>query len=238
MVWWILATFFAYFIKGLCGFANTLIFTSILSFGNSNINISPVELLLGFNTNFIMAYRGRDKIEFKLCLPIILLIFLGSIPGILFLKNADTKSLKVLFGIVILLIVGQMYFSGGRYNLFSKNKFVFIFVGILSGVLCGLYGVGALLGAYLSSITEDSNVFKANMSFIFVIENSFRIVLYIVGGIITFDILKNVILLYPVMLVGLYAGIFCSKFFDERLVKKCIMAMLLISGISLIVSNL
>ena len=33
MIYWILATLTAFFIKGLCGFANTLVFTSILSFG-------------------------------------------------------------------------------------------------------------------------------------------------------------------------------------------------------------
>lgn len=37
---WIIATLVAFFIKGLCGFANTLVFTSILGFGASDVNIS------------------------------------------------------------------------------------------------------------------------------------------------------------------------------------------------------
>ena len=45
---WIIATVSAYYIKGLCGFANTHIFTSILSFGESNTAISSVDLLLGY----------------------------------------------------------------------------------------------------------------------------------------------------------------------------------------------
>ena len=36
MYLWIIAAFIAYFIKGLCGFANTLVLTTILSFGASN----------------------------------------------------------------------------------------------------------------------------------------------------------------------------------------------------------
>lgn len=55
MYLWIIAAFTAYFIKGLCGFANTLVFTSILSFGAANANISPVELLIGYPTNFILT---------------------------------------------------------------------------------------------------------------------------------------------------------------------------------------
>ena len=35
MILWIIATLCAFFIKGLCGFANTLVFTSILGFGLS-----------------------------------------------------------------------------------------------------------------------------------------------------------------------------------------------------------
>lgn len=45
---WFIAAAVAYFIKGMCGFANTLVFTSILSFGTANSNISPIDLLLGY----------------------------------------------------------------------------------------------------------------------------------------------------------------------------------------------
>ena len=51
MAWFIVATLAAFFIKGLCGFANTLIFQSILSFSVNNADISPVEFVLGFPGN-------------------------------------------------------------------------------------------------------------------------------------------------------------------------------------------
>ncbi len=57
MITWIIATIAAFFIKGLCGFANTLVFNSILAFGNNNINVSPVEVLLGYPTNSRMSRR-------------------------------------------------------------------------------------------------------------------------------------------------------------------------------------
>ena len=34
----LLLTFVAFFVKGVCGFANTLVFTSILSYGTANAN--------------------------------------------------------------------------------------------------------------------------------------------------------------------------------------------------------
>ena len=45
----------------------------------------------------------------------------------------------------------------------QSNGFT-ILIGVLSGILCGLYGVGALLGAYLSRVTDDSHAFKGNIS--------------------------------------------------------------------------
>ena len=53
---WILAVLAAYFIKGLCGFANTLVLTTILSFGTDNADISPVDLLLCYPMNGIMTW--------------------------------------------------------------------------------------------------------------------------------------------------------------------------------------
>ena len=58
MFLWISAAILAYFIKGLCGFANTLVFTTLLSFGHSNISISPVELLLGVSLQSDPGHPG------------------------------------------------------------------------------------------------------------------------------------------------------------------------------------
>ena len=56
MIWLMIAALCAYFVKGLCGFANTLVFTTILGFTMDNINISPLEVLLGYPTNVILAW--------------------------------------------------------------------------------------------------------------------------------------------------------------------------------------
>ena len=55
-------------------------------------------------------------------------------------------------------------------------------LGILSGFLCGLYGIGALLGAYVSRVTDDSSSFKANICVVFFVENTVRMVFCMVYG--------------------------------------------------------
>lgn len=238
MIWWIIATICAFFVKGLCGFANTLVFTTILSFGNNNINISPVDLLLGYPTNMIMAWRERKSIKWSLCMPLVILVMIGSIPGIFFLKNVDTSFIKILFGFVIIFIGLEMLIREFQSQKSKQSRVILGIIGILSGLLCGLYGIGALLGAYVNRVTDDSHSFKANICVVFLFENTFRIFFYTMYGIITFDILKQTILLIPIMLMGLGFGILSGKVLDEKIVRKMVIIMLVVSGVALVINSL
>lgn len=238
MIWWIIATVCAFFVKGLCGFANTLVFTTILSFGNNNINISPVELLLGYPTNVILAWKERKSIKWSICLPLATMVIIGSIPGVLFLKNVDTRMIKVLFGIVIVVIALEMLLRELRPGKAKQSKIVLTMIGLLSGILCGLYGIGALLGAYVNRVTDDSRAFKANICVVFFVENTFRMILYSIWGIITFDILRQALTLLPFVLIGLVLGMISSKVLNEKIVKRIVIAMLMVSGVALIINSL
>lgn len=238
MIWWIIATICAFFVKGLCGFANTLVFTTILSFGNNNINISPVELLLGYPTNVILAWKERKSIKWSICLPLAAMVIIGSIPGVLFLKNVDTGMIKILFGMVIVVIALEMLLRELRPGKGKQSKVVLTIIGLLSGVLCGLYGIGALLGAYVNRVTDDSRAFKANICVVFFVENTFRIILYSIWGIITLDILRQALILLPFVLIGLVLGMLSSKVLDEKIVKKIVIIMLMVSGVALIINSL
>jgi len=238
MIWWIIATIAAFFIKGLCGFANTLVFTSILSFGNSNVNISPVELILGYPANMILAWKERKSISWNVCVPLALLVVVSSIPGVMFLKNADTRIIKLFFGAVIIFIGLEMLFREYQTKKMKQSKVVLGIIGVVSGLLCGLYGIGALLGAYVSRVTDDSSAFKANICVVFLMENTFRIVLYALWEIITFDVLKQAMFLIPLMITGLILGMFSGKYLDEKIIRKLVIFMLIVSGAVLILHNL
>ena len=155
MFWiWILATLSAFFLKGLCGFANTMVFDSILGFAVNNVNISPIELILGFPTNIILAWQNRKKLDYKVWVPIVILILMGSIPGALLLKEVNAKGLKIFFGII------------------------------------------------------------------------------------TLESLKMTACLFPFMLVGLFSGIYSSRILDDKLVKKIVILLIIISGIVLAIKNI
>ncbi|SFG70817.1 sulfite exporter TauE/SafE family protein [Oribacterium sp. WCC10] len=238
MILWILATVLAFYIKGLCGFANTLVFTAVLGFGEANVNISPVELLLGYPTNLILTWRNRKQLDRKVYIPLSLLVLGGSIPGALLLKNAEVRYLKVFFGLVVILIAVEMLLREYQYGKTKESRLVLSLIGLLSGLLCGLFGIGALLAAYVGRVTTTTDEFKANISAVFIFENTVRMVMYAVLGIFTLNSLKQAIALVPFMVMGLFAGIKSSQILDERIVKKLVIILLAISGIVLVGMNM
>ena len=238
MYLWIIATITAYFIKGLCGFANTLIFTTILSFGTSNANISPIDLLIGYPTNLILTWKNRESLEPKVYLPLAALVLVGSIPGALLLKNVDVRVIKLVFGVVIIALGSEMFLREFSKKKIRSSKPVLAIIGVTAGVLCGLFGVGALLAAYVSRVTEDNSSFKANISAVFIVDNTFRIILYSTLGLLTLNTIKSAMCLIPFVLLGLFAGIKCSSCLNEKMVKKFTSILLVLSGVSLILKNL
>ncbi len=238
MWFWILATLVAFYVKGLCGFANTLVFTSIMGFGVDNVNISPVELVVGFPTNVILTWQNRTKLKRSIYLPLTLMVLAGSLPGAFLLRNVDAHIIKIIFGAVVILIGLEMFLREKSQKKYRENKVVLVIVGILAGLMCGLFGVGALLAAYISRVTDNMEEFKANSAFIFIVDNLFRMVTYSVLGVITWESLRLSFLLMPVMLIGLFAGIRSSKILNEKIVKKLVIVLLVVSGIALIAKNL
>lgn len=237
MIWWSAATLLAFFVKGLCGFANTLIFTTVLSFGHTNASISPVELLLGYPTNLLMAWRERDHIRWKLCLPLAAVVILGMLPGTFLLKTADDQLIKVFFGGIIVLLGLEMLLRP-RSPQMKRSTVVMAVIGLMSGVLCGLYGIGALIGAYMSRMAQDTSDFKANLCIVFLIENTVRIVLYAALGLFPVQIFRQVLLLAPLMLVGLFLGMLAARKLDEAIVRKMVIIALILSGAALIWNQL
>jgi uncharacterized membrane protein YfcA len=104
--------------------------------------------------------------------------------------------------------------------------------------MCGMFGVGVLVAAYVSRVTNTSSEFKANLSMVFIIENTFRIISYLALGVLSFASLQKALCLAPVMLLSLWLGMKCADIMDEKLVKKLVIVFLIISGIAMIVNNI
>lgn len=234
----ILAVICAYIVKGMCGFANTIVFTSILSFQNDNINITPIDLLIGMPSNILLALRERKAVKLKIWFPLAVLVLLGSVPGIFLLKFGNVTFIKILLGIVISGIGIEMLLGEFQPQQKKSSSGLLLLIGLASGFISGLFGIGALLAAYVGKKTDTPEAFRGNLCMVLLTDNLFRLVMYSITGIITLKVVRNAVMLFPFMLIGLALGIRLSKVVDEKTVKVIIILMLIVSGLSLIVANM
>lgn len=239
MIWLWMVTLCAFFVKGLCGFANSLVFTNLLSFRDSIVDVSPVILLLNYPSNLIMVWNGRKKIDYKICVPLCIMVIAGIIPGTFFFTNTDTRLLEGIFGIVVVLIALEMLL--GRKKALPGGQRVgwkLGVLGVLSGFVCGFCGTGVLVGTYLSKVTDNTQAFKANACIVYFLSDSIKILMFICLGVLSADILRQTLLLVPIAILGLWLGMKSSQIIHEAAAKKIVLVMLIISGLALTINNL
>jgi len=234
----VISILLAFIVKGVCGFANTLVFGSIMSFNANTINITPIDLLVGVPSNFLLVIKERKSVKPGVFIPLSLLVIAGIIPGVIFLKNGNAEILKMVFGFAVILIGVETLLRERQKKVKKQSKFALAVIGIISGILCGLFGVGAFLVAYIGRTTENQSQFRGNICAVFLVENIFRIILYSVSGIITMSVFITSMKLIPIMLIGLFIGIMLSKVIKEETVKKIVIIMLMLTGVSLVISNM
>ena len=111
-------------------------------------------------------------------------------------------------------------------------------LGISAGVLCGLFGAGALLAAYFARVTRDDKVYKGSMCMIFAAENIFRVIACSVTGLLTLETCKIAAILALPMLVGLFAGMKLAGKMNAKAMRVVIIVMLMVSGLPLLLTNL
>lgn len=234
-----ISTVIAFFVKGITGFGNTLVMGSLLSFVVSNRVISPVDLMFSIPTNTYMVWRNRKSISLKVVIPLSLLLLAGIIPGTFLLKNGSDWVLKSGLGIVIMGMAVEMLtrksIEGGSK---ATNPILLVIIGVISGILAGLYGIGALLVAYISRTTDIRSEFRANICCVFLVDNIFRFFLYWVTGILNKEIFLLVLFLSPAVVLGMVVGVKVDAKMDEKTVKNSVIILLILSGLILFIKNI
>ena len=95
-----------------------------------------------------------------------------------------------------------------------------------------------MLVAYVTRTTKSPTEFRANVCFVFILVDIFRAILYLTTGIFTAEIFLTALKLAPFMAAGMGLGTLLAGKLKPRLVSKIIMILLVLSGISLTVTNL
>ncbi|MFA6941551.1 MAG: sulfite exporter TauE/SafE family protein [Clostridiaceae bacterium] len=226
-----ISALFAYFVKGITGFGNTLVMGTLFSFMVSNRLTTPIDLILSIPTNIYIVWRERKNISMKIVIPLSLMLLTGIIPGTFLLKVGSDWILKAVLGVIIVgLAIEMMTRKPDKSSSAKTNPLFLILIGILSGVLAGLYGIGALLVAYISRTTNNKSEFRGNICCVFLADNIFRFFLYLYTGILNKEIFIMTLFLTPGVFIGMIIGVKADSNMNDDAVKKSTAALLMITG--------
>lgn len=221
--------FFSFFVKAITGFGNTLVMGSLLSFTLPNRTITPIDLLFSIPTNAYMVWKDRKNISIKIVMPLSILLLIGIIPGIFLLKAGNEWVLKAILGLVVIGMAIEMLLRKTEQTK-KSNPIILLIIGIASGVLAGMYSIGALLVAYISRTTVSKGEFRANICCVFLVDNIVRFFLYCYTGLINIEVIKLTLILIPAVILGMAVGLKIDGKMNEHMVKKFVITLLIISG--------
>jgi len=225
-------------VKGLTGFGNSLVMAPMFSMVVTPKTTTPVDLLFSLPANAYLVWKEKQGLDYKVVGPLALCVLIGNVPGILFLKTGNMTLLKVVLGIVVICIGLEMIFRDKIPGADSVNPVVLTVLGVFSGFLAGMFGIGAPMVAYVNRVAKGSQSFRANLCCVFLIENVFRLIAYGLTGILTKSIVVMALVLAPAVIIGMQLGYKLYRKLDEVTVRKLVITLLLASGSLLTIRNL
>ncbi len=220
-------------IQAITGFAGTVLAMppSIKLIG---VNDARVILnIMALISCFIIAVKNIKYINKKELRKIVIFMSVGMIIGIEVLKIFPTNILLKVYGMIIILIAVK--------NLCLKKdikfpKVAMIFILIISGIIHGMFvSGGALLVVYAASVLKDKDEFRATISPVWVILNSFLLITQISNNMITSEnIILSLICIIPLFL-AIWLGNKIQKKIDQKSFLKIVYILLIISGLLVII---
>jgi len=229
----------AFFVKGITGFGSTLVLAPLFSFVVSNRFTTPVDLLTCIPTNAYLVWKNRKSIDFRTVAPLSIMLLAGVAPGIMLLKTGNDLLLKSILGVVIMALgIEMLYRKPGHKGLAKPNKLFLMTVGLISGVLAGMYGISAFLVAYISRTSEDRSQFRGNLCSLFLVEGIFRLIWYSTTGIMTMEVVKFTLFISPAAALGMYIGTRVDTGLKEETVRKATIYLLIVSGAALLLRSI
>ncbi len=186
----------------------------------------PAELYVVTTSWRKIAWRG------------VLVIFAGVIVGIplgsWLLDRGDPTFLLTLLG-VVLVVVGAVSLAAPSHRDNRLPTWIAPPVGLLSGVLAGLFGTGGPpLIFYYQVRGVDKTVFRGSLMAIFLMMTVVRVPSYAVLGLVTETRLWSALAVFPAALLGAWLGNRIHLRIDEMTFRRLVSAALVLIGVLLL----
>lgn len=229
----------AAFVLGMSGFAFGLIATAFWAWSPEPQLLVPT-IVFGSLLGQIFSIRVvRHQFSLARARPFVIGGVIGVPIGVLLLRSVSTGLFTVGVGVVLVAYSVCMLNQSRLPVLPRVARLADSGVGLMTGILGGAGGIGGAAPVVWCSLRGwDKNVQRATFQPLFLVIQTFTLVIYAVTGAITIDTLVSFALISPVVVISSWLGARAYPFVSELKFQRLILALLFASGVSLLLRPL
>jgi uncharacterized protein len=199
-----------------------------------SLELIPGPLIFASLTlSSLMAWRGRNSINFLNVKTLTIGLIAGTAVGTLSISAVPLDRAGIVFGILVLFAVA-ITASGTRIRLNRLNL-------LGAGALSGFMGVTASIGAPVLAILyqhEESKTLRATLAFLYFISSTMMVVFLHFGGRFELKELQLGICLIPGFLIGYFLAAPVANVLDRGYSRIAVLAISTVSAMVLIARSI
>ena len=222
------------FIQGITGFGFGLFVMSFMPLFVPFPEVILVVLLINVVMTAQMTYRLRSHVNVKFILVPLVAALAGRTIGIFILMNTDGAILQRVLGVVLILFSVYFAFFVGNVKLKPSWKSGTV-SGLSSGVLGGMLNTGGPpLVAYYFWALPDKMAYNASLQLTFCITSFYSIVLHIIYGNMSLEVMKLSVVGIAAIFIGSSIGIWMFRKIKKEVLSKLVYILMAVMGIVLL----
>jgi uncharacterized membrane protein YfcA len=219
------------------GFGLTLVAIPLLAHLFPIKFVIPMVVLLDVVASVRQATKLRSGVYKEELVSLLPFMLAGMGVGAFLLVRLAADVL--LLGLGIFVLTYGIYYALRHDSVVRFARWTVAPIGLFAGTTSALFGVGApLYIMYLTGRGATPDHIRATMPVIFSFTTVGRIILFIVAGLFTGEILFTAALLAPMMFLGLYVGNRLHVNLSRETIVRIIGGLLVASGASLVLRAL
>ncbi len=211
------------------GFGSSLFFVPLAGYFldfHSVLGITGVFHVASNLSKIILFKKGVDK-KLLLTMGIPALVFVGL--GALLSKYINVSIAELIMACFLIILSSTLLIKEITIKPTLANA---ISGGILSGVLAGLIGTGgAIRGLTLTAFNLEQQAFIATSAIIDLGVDGTRSIIYAFNGYVHLHDLYLILLLFIVSFIGTWIGKILLNHVSEKIFKRIVLSLILITGI-------
>lgn len=218
------------FIQAVTGFGSAIMIMIFLPLLFSMTAAPAVSDTITMILSFAMFWRYRKSVNIRgIFAPV---IFYLAASTFVIRQSAfwDTRLLKVLFGLFLIVLAGYFFLFSDRLKI-RATPGMNVCCAVLSGITGGLFGIsGPPVSLYYLAASKTKEEYLGTMNAFFSIVVVFNILSRLTNGFITSELVPFMAIGGGAVLAGCYVGGRVSHRIELPVVRKCVYLMMIFAG--------